>query len=176
MSAPPSPRSRRRADPAAITVRPASLLDVDVIVRFRLELLKEHNRHPIYGRLRDDAGDRAKRSVPLRLASGREITYLAFEGKTPIGMLRCLESKGSPLLSPSKFAYIAAAYVVRTHRRRGILKKLMEAAMTWVRARGLTEVRLHCIPENAGANAAWERFGFETVELLRRREIRQVRI
>src|SRR6185436_20990647 len=117
---PPPVRSRRRGDPAAITVRPASLLDVDVIVRFRLELLKEHNRHSIYGRVREDAPDRARRSVPLRLASGREITYLAFEGKTPIGMLRCLESKGSPLLFPSKFAYIAAAYVVKSHRRHGI--------------------------------------------------------
>ena len=171
----PPVRSRRRGDPSAITVRPASLLDVDVIVRFRLELLKEHNRHPIYGRLRGDAADRAQRSVPLRLASGREITYLAFEGKTPIGMLRCLESKGSPLLTPSKFAYIASAYVARTHRRRGILKKLVEAAMTWARARGLTEVRLHCAPENAGANAAWESFGFQTVELLRRRDISRVR-
>src|SRR5678816_1606081 len=73
---PPSPRSRRRGDPSAITVRPASLLDVDVIVRFRLELLKEHNRHPIYGRLREDAGERAKRSVPLRLASGRELSLI----------------------------------------------------------------------------------------------------
>jgi GNAT superfamily N-acetyltransferase len=148
---------------------------VDVIVRFRLELLKEHGRHPIYGRVREDAGALAKRSVSLRLASGREITYLAFEGKTPIGMLRCLESKGSPLLRPSKFAYIAAAYVVRTHRRRGILKKLVEAAITWVRARGLTELRLHCVPENGTANAAWESFGFETVELLRRRSISRIR-
>lgn len=146
-----------------------------MIVRFRLELLKEHDRNPIYKRVREDAGERAKRSVALRLASGREITYLAFEGKTPIGMLRCLESKGSPLLTPSKFAYIAGAYVARTHRRRGILKRLVEAAMTWVRARGLTEVRLHCVPENASANAAWESFGFQTVELLRRRDISRVR-
>jgi len=90
-------------------------------------------------------------------------------------MLRCLESKGSPLLFPSKFAYIAAAYVARTHRRRGILKKLVDAAMTWVRARGLTEVRLHCVPENGSANAAWASFGFETVEVLRRRDISRVR-
>jgi ribosomal protein S18 acetylase RimI-like enzyme len=172
---PPPVRSRRRSDPTAITIRPASLLDVDVIVRFRLELLREHDRHAIYGRLREDAPDRAKRSVPLRLASGREITYLAFEGKTPIGMLRILECKGSPLLAPSRFAYIASAFVVRSHRRRGILKKLVDAAMTWVRARGLTEVRLHSVPDNPAANAAWESFGFETVELLRRRDLSRVR-
>lgn len=152
-------------------MRPASLLDAEIIVRFRVELLKEHQRHPIYGRLRNDAFERAKRSVPLRLASGREITYLAFEGKTPIGMLRCMESKGSPLLNPAKFAYIASAFVITTHRRRGILKRLVEAAITWARARGLTEIRLHSVPDNAASSAAWESFGFQTVEVLRRRDI-----
>jgi GNAT superfamily N-acetyltransferase len=142
-----------------------------VIVRFRMDLLREHARHPVYGRLRDDAPARATRSVQMRIASGREITYLAFEGKTPIGMLRCMESRGSPLLTPAKFAYIASAFVVRSHRRRGVLKKLMEAAVTWARARDLHEIRLHCVPENAHANAAWDRFGFQTVELLRRRVI-----
>jgi ribosomal protein S18 acetylase RimI-like enzyme len=144
-------------------------------VRFRVELLKEHSGHPVYGRLREDAAERAKRLVPLRLATGREITYLAFEGKTPVGMLRCMESKGSPLLMPSRFAYIASAYVVRTHRRRGILKRLVEAAVTWARARGLTEIRLHSVPDNEASNAAWESVGFRTVEVLRRREINRSR-
>ena len=171
MSTKPSSRSRRRGDANAITVRPASLADVDVIVRFRLDLLREHARHPIYGRVRDDVQARARRSTPLHLASGREITYIAFEGRTPIGMLRCLEGRGSPLLLPAKYGYITSVFVARAHRRRGILKRLVEAAVTWASARGLTEVRLHSTPENVAANAVWEKFGFGTVEYLRRREI-----
>jgi ribosomal protein S18 acetylase RimI-like enzyme len=136
-----------------------------------MELLREHGRHPIYGRLRDDAESRAKRSTPLHLASGREITYIAFEGKTPVGMLRCLEAKGSPLLAPARYGYITSVFVERTHRRRGLLKRLLEAAVTWSRARGLTELRLHSTPDNTAANAVWEKFGFGTVEYLRRREI-----
>jgi ribosomal protein S18 acetylase RimI-like enzyme len=142
-----------------------------VILQFRLELLKEHDRHPIYGRVRDDAPARAKRTTPLHLASGREITYVACEGRTPVGMLRCIEARGSPLLHPARYAYIASVFVARSHRRRGILKRLLDAAITWARARGLTEVRLHSTPENAAANAVWDKYGFRTVEFLRRREI-----
>ena len=171
---PPPPRSRRRTDPTAITIRPASLADAAVIVRFRMELLKEHAGHPIYGRLRSDAAARLARSTPLHLASGREITYLALEGRTPIGMLRCIEGKGSPVLVPSRYGYIASVYVARTHRRRGILKRLVEAAVTWTRARGLTEIRLHSTTENVEANAVWDKLGFAAVELLRRREIVRV--
>lgn len=164
-------RSRRGPDAHAITIRPASLGDVDTIVRFRLELLKEHNRHAIYGRLREDAGERARRSTPLYLASGRQITYLALEGRTPIGMLRCLEARGSPLLVPAKYGYITSVYVTRTHRRRGILKRLVDAAVTWSRARGLTEVRLHSTHDNTTGNVVWDKLGFPAVEHLRRREI-----
>jgi ribosomal protein S18 acetylase RimI-like enzyme len=111
------------------------------------------------------------RSTSLALASGRQITYLALEGRVPVGMLRCLEARGSPVLVPSRYAYIASAFVSHSHRRQGILKRLVDAAVTWSRARGLTEIRLHSVPDNAAASAVWERLGFPTVEHLRRREV-----
>lgn len=163
--------SRRGAPPNAIWVRPAALADLDTIVRFRLALLKEHASHPIYGRLRDDAEARLRRSTPLHLASGREITYLAVAGRTPVGMLRCLEARGSALLVPARYAYIASTFVARTHRRRGVLRRLVDAAVVWARARGLTELRLHSTPENAQASAAWDQLGFAPVEHLRRRDV-----
>lgn len=152
-------------------MRPASLADADVIVRFRMELLKEHSRHPIYGRLREDALQRAKRSTALHLASGRQITYIAFDGRQAVGMLRCLDARGSPLLVPPRYAYVTSVWVAKAHRKRGILRRLLDAAIVWARARSLTEMRVHATPENTSANAVWDRLGFGTVELLRRREI-----
>jgi GNAT superfamily N-acetyltransferase len=153
-------------------IRPANLHDIGTIVRFRIALLKEHADNPIYGRLRQDAEERAQRTTPLFLASGREITLVAMLGKQPVGMLRCIEGRGSPLLRPARFGYIASVYVVEPQRRKGILTQLVDAAATWCRARGLTEMRLHSTPENVHANAAWERLGFPTVEYLRRRDLR----
>jgi GNAT superfamily N-acetyltransferase len=140
-------------------------------VRFRLELLKEHSRHPIYGRLRDDALQTARRRTALQIASGRQVTYLACEGKVPVGMLRCIDARGSPLLVPPRYAYVTSVFVARKHRRRGVLRRLLDAAITWARARGLTEVRLHSTDGQAAANAAWDKLGFLPVETLRRREI-----
>jgi GNAT superfamily N-acetyltransferase len=165
-------RSRRssRHSESGIIVRPAGLHDIETIVRFRIALLKEHAQNPIYGRLRDDAAERAHRTTPMYLASGREITWIAMDDKIPVGMLRCIEGRGSPLLRPARFGYIASVFVVASHRRRGILHQLVDAATVWCRARGIHEMRLHSTPENDAANAAWERLGFVTVEYLRRRE------
>jgi GNAT superfamily N-acetyltransferase len=163
--------NRRKAPTNTLWIRPASLADLDTIVGFRLALLAEQSHHPIYGRLRDDARARARRSTPLHLASGREITYLAVQGRTPIGMLRCIEARGSALLVPARYAYIASTFVARTHRRRGVLRRLVDAAMVWARARGLSEFRVHSTPDNVQASAAWEKLGFPVVEVMRRREI-----
>lgn len=165
-----APRSRR-GSATTLTVRPASLADAAVIVRFRLGLLREHRGHAIYGNVRSDAEARLARTTPMHLASGREITCLALDGRTPVGMLRCLDVRGSPLLTPARYGYIASAYVAPSHRRRGVLKRLVDAAATWARARGLTELRVHATPENAVASTAWEKLGFPTVESLRRREL-----
>jgi ribosomal protein S18 acetylase RimI-like enzyme len=152
-------------------VRPAALVDAETIVRFRMELLRVHARHPIYGRVRDDAVQRARRSTALQLASGRQITYLAFDGRQAVGMLRCIDARGSPLLVPPRYAYIASVFVAASHRRGGVLRRLLDAAIVWARARGLTEMRVHATTDNTLANAAWERLGFGSAELLRRREL-----
>lgn len=163
--------NRRKVPPNTLWIKPASLADADTIVRFRLALLEEQARHPIYGRRREDVDARLRRSTPLHLASGREITYLAVEGRTPVGMLRCMEARGSALLAPARYAYIASTYVIRSHRRRGILRRLVDAAAVWARARGLNEFRVHATPDNPQAAAAWEKLGFPVVEVMRRREI-----
>lgn len=166
-------RARRTNVPASgVIVRPATLADLDSIVGFRMALLDAERESPVYGRRREDAEARARRKTPMFLASGREITWIAEQGKRPIGMLRCMERRGSPLLRPARFGYIASVYVDPAFRRRGVLTQLVDAATTWCRARGLTEMRLHATIENAAATAAWDHLGFAPVEVLHRREIR----
>jgi RimJ/RimL family protein N-acetyltransferase len=51
--------------------------------------------------------------------------------------------------------------VAKTHRRRGIGRALMEQAVEWARASGVTKLELHVFPHNAAALELYERFGFE---------------
>ena len=50
--------------------------------------------------------------------------------------------------------------VAITHRRRGIGKALLEAAVTWGRDSGVRKLELHVFPWNDAAIALYERFGF----------------
>lgn len=162
-----------RADDCApdIRVRHASLHDLDAVMELRLALLREHSEHPIYGRLRPDAAARARTLFGTQLRSAGESIFLAECEGIVSGILRCVESSGSPLLDPDRYAYISSAYVRPEVRRRGVLRALLDAAERWSRARGLEQMRLHNVSGSDSAEGAWSALGFEVVEQVRVRSI-----
>ena len=51
--------------------------------------------------------------------------------------------------------------VAATHRRRGIGRALLEAAVEWARGAGVRKLELHVFPHNEPAIQLYEDFGFE---------------
>jgi ribosomal protein S18 acetylase RimI-like enzyme len=148
-------------------VRVATPADLDAVTELRLALVREHRANPLYARIRPDAPILARRHFAAQLRSSDEVIFLAEHEGRAVGILRCVQVAGIPLVFPSLHGYISSVYVVPEARRRGVLHQLLDEAVGWCRARGLTEIRLHNAVENAAANAAWESFGFEIAEYLR---------
>ena len=153
----------------AVEVRRATSADLPHVVALRLALLREHGTNPIYARLRADAPERARRLFLTQLAAPNERIFLAEDDGEVIGIIRCVESSGSPLLDPARYAYISSAYVRPEARRRGALRALVDAARDWCVERGLDEARLHSVADDDASNQAWEALGFGIVEHMRRR-------
>jgi ribosomal protein S18 acetylase RimI-like enzyme len=161
---------RLATDAGPVTVRVAGPDDLEVVLALRLALLREHHASPLYGRLRPDVEPRARLHFAQQLVHAEhEATLLAERDGAAIGCLRVSESRGSPLLLPARYGYLASAYVVPEARRAGVLRLLVGHALAWCRARGLVEVRLHADAMNDGAARAWEALGFTVVEQLRHR-------
>ena len=152
----------------AVQVRPAAPADLAYVLELRMALLHEHGNNPIYARLRPDAPERARRMFAAQLSSPNERIFLAEAAGTVIGIIRCVESSGSPLLDPARYAYISSAYVRPEARRRGALRALVAAARGWCAERGLDEARLHSVADDEGSNRAWDALGFGIVEHMRR--------
>jgi ribosomal protein S18 acetylase RimI-like enzyme len=155
----------------AVTIRPATTNDLAAIVELRLALLREHSTNPVYGRLREDAAERAREVFAAQLRMDDQVTLLAQRGERTVGILRCAETAGSPLLYPARYGYISSVFVAPRHRRHGVLRALFAAAEQWCVDRGLDELRLHNAPENPLSSAAWTALGFDVVEHLRMRPI-----
>jgi ribosomal protein S18 acetylase RimI-like enzyme len=158
----------RAAVRPALQVRPATPADLAHVVELRMALLREHASNPIYARLRPDARDRARRMFAAQLTSTNEQIFLAEDAGVVIGIIRCVDSSGSPLLEPARYGYISSAYVKPEARRRGALRALVGAARRWCAERGLDEARLHSVAGDEASNRAWSALGFEIVEHMRR--------
>jgi len=169
----PAPIRPARAGtrPRPPVVRVATLDDLDTVVALRIALLREHAGNLVYGRLRADAPQRARRLFATQIEAENEVTFLALRSARAVGILRCIDAAGSPLLHPARYAYVASVYVLPAQRRGGILHALMDAAESWSRERGLGEMRLHNAADNELAGVAWQALGFEVVEVLRVRTI-----
>ena len=152
-----------------VSVREAKLDDLDVVVDLRLSLLREYGDHPLYGRLHPNARRRAFDLYRTQLASPHETMFVAELGDEIVGVLRCVDTPSSPLLTPERYCYVSSAYVKPHSRRRGVLTALVDAAARWCDARGLTEMRLHNASGVRMAEDTWSALGFEVVEHVRRR-------
>jgi GNAT superfamily N-acetyltransferase len=167
-------RLAERASPAIAAaavahVRAATVRDLDAVVALRLALLREHPTHPIYGNLRPSADRRARELFASQLRARTETILLAELDGRVVGILRCAETIGSPLLEPARYAYVSSVYVRPEARRRGVLRALLAEAERWSRARGLDQMRLHNVAGSAEAEGAWDALGFSIVEQVRLR-------
>ena len=168
-------RVRRPAEASrrTVAIRSATPEDLGTVVALRLALLRESSDNAIYRRLRANASERAAQLFATQLASASEITFLAEWDGTAAGILRCVDTAGSPLLYPAHFGYVSSVYVVPRRRRHGVLRALLVRAEAWCHDRGLHEMRLHNAVDNDLANRTWDSLGFEPVELLRMRRLDQ---
>ncbi len=162
-----------RFPPAAIVVRQARPDDLATVVALRLSLLREHGDHPIYGRLRGDAAHRARDLFAAQLDSPTEVMFLAERGGQVVGILRVVESGGSPLLHPARYGYVSSVFVTPSARRGGVLRALLDRAVAWCEDRRLDEMRLHSVAGDTVSEAAWDALGFEVVEYVRLKKIGQ---
>jgi GNAT superfamily N-acetyltransferase len=154
-----------------ISVRVAGLDDLPTVVELRLALLREYGDHELYRGLHPDAPRRAYDLYRAQLESNSESIFLAEHGTHAVGILRCVDTPGSPLLLPDRFCYVSSVYVRPAVRRRGVLRMLLDAADGWCADRGLTEMRLHNSAAASIAARAWGDLGFDVVEEVRRRVI-----
>jgi GNAT superfamily N-acetyltransferase len=168
---PSSPPPASRLPPPAITVRQAGPDDLQTVVALRLSLLREHSAHPIYGRLRADAAHRARDLFAAQLDSPSEVMFLAERAGQVVGILRCVESTGSPLLHPARYGYVSSVFVTPAARRAGVLRALLDRAVAWCEDRGLSEMRLHSVAGDVVSEAAWDALGFEVVEYVRLKKL-----
>jgi len=79
--------------------------------------------------------------------------------------------KADLFLKHTHFAYLGFMYVRPAFRGKGINHSLLEALISWAKAKGISEIRLDVYDENIVAKNAYLKAGFKPIMLTMRRTV-----
>jgi RimJ/RimL family protein N-acetyltransferase len=96
----------------------------------------------------------------------RSARAAVFVAETPEGIVGRLSLARDPHPASPHVADLGLM-VAQSHRRRGIGTALLEQAVDWARAVGVSKLELHVFPHNEPALALYEQFGFQREGLRR---------
>jgi ribosomal protein S18 acetylase RimI-like enzyme len=71
------------------------------------------------------------------------------------------------------FGYVADTYVAPEFRGRGVVSRLLEAAESHMRERGVSRMRIWTLANNTSAKRAYESYGFEPYEVVMEKMLRR---
>jgi ribosomal protein S18 acetylase RimI-like enzyme len=94
------------------------------------------------------------------LRSADNKLLIAEVDKAPAGFLIARIERGGPVFLHPDFGYITDTCVDEDYRREGVGRALFEAAKSWFRAKGVTNIRVSVASENPGSMTFWRDLGF----------------
>ena len=154
---PPSPRP-----PLPITIRPALDLDMDALLELQAEIHALHvQAEPHRYRLAAPQVVRAHFEALLEDPDA-QILVAADDGALLGYLVAKQERREHPMITPQSFVLVDALSVSAKARRRGVGRRLMDAAMAHAQALGTEAVELAVRSFNREAIAFYEALGFVT--------------
>lgn len=160
----------RRAKPGLV-VRPASAVDSDALAALAREEILHHALNTANGTAPDQSAETIRRSVEESLeaaAGGNSAVFIAGRvgialGSTHLSILEAAEWSPGLLYLPRRYGYIGLTSVTASARGSGVGSALTEAAVTFLRDRGVEHVFLHFASDNVLSRSFWTTRGFAPV-------------
>jgi GNAT superfamily N-acetyltransferase len=75
------------------------------------------------------------------------------------------------LRSGGRSAHLARAYTVPSYRRKGVMRRLEQFIVTFLKRRGFTTLDLTVVPSNKEGMAAWPALGYKPTKIVMTKEI-----
>ena len=142
------------------TIRPLHANDAAAYASLRLCAIDE--APDSFLSTREEEEKRSIEDIEARIcATANQMVFGAFAGETLVAVAGL---RRYPLRPVQQKGFLWGLFVAHTHRRSGIARRLIAAAVDQARTMGLTQIALNTGVENASAIALYRSAGFEAVE------------
>lgn len=149
----------------AYTIRPAAPADADTLAAMWLEMGRQHTAYDAERWHWAEESDAIWREHFLDIVGRQDTVCLVAEagpGRVA-GYVLAIIAETAPIWATRRRGQVYDLYVADGHRRRGVGRRLMLAALDELKARGSEEVLLRVSKENVAAVRLYERLGMRIV-------------
>jgi ribosomal protein S18 acetylase RimI-like enzyme len=141
-------------------IRPLHARDAAAYASLRLSAIDE--APALFLSTRAEEEKRSLDEIEARIcATDDQVVFGAFAAESLVAVAGL---RRYPVRPVQQRGFLWGLFVARAHRRGGIAKQLIAAAIDHARAMGLSHIALHTGVENASAIALYRSTGFETVD------------
>jgi GNAT superfamily N-acetyltransferase len=152
-------------------IRKARLADIEQVTRLSLAMQRYHLAFDRRFTLANKAREGLARYLKRRVRSRNRLFIVAEENNRIVGYALATLSSRPPIFRWKAFGFIEDVFVSEKYRNLGVAKQMLEATYSWFRKHGVREVVLTVHVKNKLGVVVWEKEGFETVFLRKRKWI-----
>jgi len=153
-------------------VRPARPQEIDRISAL-WGLITDHHASldPLFRMRRGPTAEGELRELLRALSRDPDVEIFVFDVEgTPVGLCIVRIDRAPPILEETERAEITDVGVRPEWRRRGVARRLVEAAQAWVRDRGVARVEIQVASGNREGQAFWRSLGYgDLMDVLHKR-------
>jgi len=155
----------------AVIIRKLQEEDIDGICFLWDEFAKVREEQTRSRILNDDAADYFFGYATGLLQRKDTLTLVADDGGEVVGYLIVQKQRRPPIYRHTRVGYVSDAFVAKTHRRQGILRKFIAEVHTWANNEGISALDVQIFNSNATAIEIYRTMGFHDYRLLLRHEL-----
>jgi ribosomal protein S18 acetylase RimI-like enzyme len=156
--------------PPSGSLRRARASDLERLTELWTEIAQHHAALDPFFTLRAGAGPTIDRVLSSQLADPDAAIFVWEDGTGVRGFCSVRIDRAPPILEETRRAEICDLGVDAGARRSGIGRKLVNAAIGWVRERGVTRIEIRVATGNREGQAFWRALGFgDLLDVLQRR-------
>lgn len=99
------------------------------------------------------------------------LCLVAEDGGDIVGYLIASKQRRPPIYYHTRVAYLSDAYIAKSHRKQGILKRFVDELEAWSEREGVTAIDVQIFRNNELAQEIYRRLGFHDYRVLMRKEV-----
>ncbi len=145
-------------------IRKARPSDAEGLAKLYLQFWEAHRKSDPLLRLRKKPSLAGEAKAAKKDLRKRNCTiFVALEQGNVVGFIDLLVKKNDQMFVVKEYGYVDSLVVDREHRKKGIASALVRYGMSYLKGKGIGDVKLNLYCSNRAAMAVWRRLGFREI-------------